>query len=185
VNQDFSEDKESCLWTLVRTLITEIVADVDEAAGEIILVIHWKGGQQSQPRVRKPRSGEHGCSTPSRRLPSCAAWPAAPWYGPATLVGCYMKLMGLVRAIEARDISTVVRYVNFDRVRASLTEQIASPTCGGPASNPVTAGSRSEPIDRRPSHQKAGFARSALGAPGRRLADCRRARPATAWHSSA
>src|SRR5205807_2908289 len=30
---------------LVRALITEIVADVDEAAGEIVLIIHWKGGQ--------------------------------------------------------------------------------------------------------------------------------------------
>jgi DNA invertase Pin-like site-specific DNA recombinase len=48
---------------LVRTLITEIVADVDQTAGEIILVIHWKGGQHSELRIRKPRTGEHGCHT--------------------------------------------------------------------------------------------------------------------------
>ena len=53
---------------LVRALITEIVADVDEAAGEIVLVIHWKGGQHSQLRVCKPRSGEHGCRTPEQAL---------------------------------------------------------------------------------------------------------------------
>ena len=53
---------------LVRTLITEIVADVDEKAGEIVLVIHWKGGQHSELRVRKPKSGEHGCSTPEQAL---------------------------------------------------------------------------------------------------------------------
>jgi DNA invertase Pin-like site-specific DNA recombinase len=53
---------------LVRTLITEIVADVDEKAGEIVLVIHWKGGQHSALRVKKPRSGEHGCSTPEQAL---------------------------------------------------------------------------------------------------------------------
>ena len=53
---------------LVRALITEIVADVDEKAGEIVLVIHWKGGQHSELRVRKPRSGEHGCSTPEQAL---------------------------------------------------------------------------------------------------------------------
>lgn len=53
---------------LVRTLITEIVADVDEKAGDIVLVIHWKGGQHSQLRIRKPRSGEHGCSTPEQAL---------------------------------------------------------------------------------------------------------------------
>jgi len=53
---------------LVRTLITEIVADVDEAAGEIVLVIHWKGGQHSKLRIRKPRTGEHGCHTPEQAL---------------------------------------------------------------------------------------------------------------------
>ena len=53
---------------LVRALITEIVADVDEAAGEIVIVIHWKGGQHSELRVRKPRTGEHGCSTPEQAL---------------------------------------------------------------------------------------------------------------------
>lgn len=53
---------------LVRALITEIVADVDEKAGEIVLVIHWKGGQHSELRVKKPKSGEHSCSTPEQAL---------------------------------------------------------------------------------------------------------------------
>ncbi len=53
---------------LVRALITEIVADVDEAAGEIVLVIHWKGGQHSELRVKKPKSGEHGCCTSEQAL---------------------------------------------------------------------------------------------------------------------
>jgi hypothetical protein len=53
---------------LVRALITEIVADVDETTSEIVLVIHWKGGQHSQLRVRKPKSGEHGCKTPEQAL---------------------------------------------------------------------------------------------------------------------
>jgi DNA invertase Pin-like site-specific DNA recombinase len=53
---------------LVRTLITEIVADVDESAGEIMLVIHWKGGQHSELRIRKPRTGEHGCHTSDEAL---------------------------------------------------------------------------------------------------------------------
>ena len=53
---------------LVRCLITEIVADVDEKVGEIVLIIHWKGGQHSELRVRKPRTGEHGCSTPEQAL---------------------------------------------------------------------------------------------------------------------
>ena len=53
---------------LVRALITEIVVDIDKAAGEIVLVIHWKGGQHSELRVRKPRTGEHVCSTPEQAL---------------------------------------------------------------------------------------------------------------------
>ena len=48
---------------LVRSLINEIIADVDAAAGEIVLVIHWKGGQHSELRVRKPKTGEHGRHT--------------------------------------------------------------------------------------------------------------------------
>ena len=52
----------------MRTLIVDIVADVDEAAREVVLVIHWKGGQHSQLRVKKPRTGEHGCQTPDDAL---------------------------------------------------------------------------------------------------------------------
>ncbi len=44
---------------LVRALVEEIVVDVDDATREVILVIHWRGGQHSELRVRKPRPGEH------------------------------------------------------------------------------------------------------------------------------
>ena len=44
---------------LVRTLIEDILADIDEESGEIVLKIHWKGGQHSELRTRKPKSGEH------------------------------------------------------------------------------------------------------------------------------
>src|SRR5450432_1039686 len=53
---------------LVRALIAEIVVDIDAGAGEIVLVIHWKGGLHSELRVHKPRTGEHGCSTPEQAL---------------------------------------------------------------------------------------------------------------------
>lgn len=53
---------------LVRALITDIIADVDEATREVVLVIHWKGGQHSELRVRKPKTGEHGCRTPDEAL---------------------------------------------------------------------------------------------------------------------
>ena len=48
---------------LLRTLVTDIIVDVDDAAREVILTIHWRGGQHSELRVRKPRAGEHGCAT--------------------------------------------------------------------------------------------------------------------------
>ncbi|PTB21723.1 serine recombinase [Trinickia symbiotica] len=53
---------------LVRALIVDIVADVDETAREVILTIHWQGGQHSQLRIRKPKTGEHGCSTSDEAL---------------------------------------------------------------------------------------------------------------------
>ena len=53
---------------LLRALVTDIIADVDEAAREVILTIHWRGGQHSQLRVRKPKPGEHGCRTPDEAL---------------------------------------------------------------------------------------------------------------------
>jgi excisionase family DNA binding protein len=53
---------------LLRTLITDIIADVDDDAREVVLAIHWRGGQHSRLRVRKPKTGEHGCRTPEEAL---------------------------------------------------------------------------------------------------------------------
>jgi DNA invertase Pin-like site-specific DNA recombinase len=53
---------------LTRALITDIIADVDEATREVVLTIHWRGGQHSQLRVRKPNTGEHGCRTSEEAL---------------------------------------------------------------------------------------------------------------------
>ena len=41
---------------------------MDEATREVVLTIHWRGGQHSELRVRKPKSGEHGCRTPDEAL---------------------------------------------------------------------------------------------------------------------
>lgn len=48
---------------LVRTLVSDIIAGYDASSREIVLTIHWRGGQHSELRVRKPRSGEHECRT--------------------------------------------------------------------------------------------------------------------------
>lgn len=53
---------------LIRALISDIIADIDDTTREVVLTIHWQGGQHSQLRVRKPRTGEHGCQTPEQAL---------------------------------------------------------------------------------------------------------------------
>jgi DNA invertase Pin-like site-specific DNA recombinase len=49
---------------IVRTLIREVVADVDAVAGEIILIIHWKGGVHTELRVPRRRRGQNSAHTP-------------------------------------------------------------------------------------------------------------------------
>jgi hypothetical protein len=49
---------------LVRALIEELVVDVDDDKREVILVVHWRGGQHSELRVRKPQPGEHTMRNP-------------------------------------------------------------------------------------------------------------------------
>lgn len=53
---------------LLRTLVKDIIADVDDKTREVVLTIHWHGGQHSQLRVVKPRTGEHGNHTPEEAL---------------------------------------------------------------------------------------------------------------------
>jgi DNA invertase Pin-like site-specific DNA recombinase len=48
---------------ITRILIQEIVADVDDSAGEIVLMIHWTGGRHSELRVRKNLTGHHSRCT--------------------------------------------------------------------------------------------------------------------------
>lgn len=48
---------------MLRTLIADIIVDVDDTVRDVVLTIHWRGGQHSELRVRKPRTGEHGCAT--------------------------------------------------------------------------------------------------------------------------
>ncbi|NHF74922.1 recombinase family protein [Paracoccus xiamenensis] len=48
---------------MLRTLIADIIVDVEDAVRDVVLTIHWRGGQHSELRVRKPRTGEHGCAT--------------------------------------------------------------------------------------------------------------------------
>jgi hypothetical protein len=48
---------------ITRILIQEIIADVDEADSEIVLMIHWTGGRHSELRVKKNLTGHHSRCT--------------------------------------------------------------------------------------------------------------------------
>ena len=44
---------------IMRILIAEIIADVDESNRAIILLIHWAGGRHSELRLKKRETGQH------------------------------------------------------------------------------------------------------------------------------
>ena len=48
---------------IVRTLIHEVVVDVDPSAGEVVLVIHWKGGVHTELRLPRRRRGQNSAQT--------------------------------------------------------------------------------------------------------------------------
>jgi hypothetical protein len=48
---------------LLRTLIREIVADVDAQGGNVLLVVHWQGGVHTELSVRKRRCGQNRTHT--------------------------------------------------------------------------------------------------------------------------
>ncbi|QBJ16059.1 recombinase family protein [Agrobacterium sp. 33MFTa1.1] len=47
---------------IVRTLINEVVADLDDGASEIVLVIHWVGGVHTELRLPKRRRGQRNAT---------------------------------------------------------------------------------------------------------------------------
>jgi DNA invertase Pin-like site-specific DNA recombinase len=44
---------------IVRALIQEVVVDVDTAAAEVVLLVHWKGGVHSELRLPRRRRGQN------------------------------------------------------------------------------------------------------------------------------
>jgi hypothetical protein len=71
--EDIASDLET-LWNdadapvrlkkrIVRSLVHEVVVDADAEAGEIILVIHWKGGVHTELRLPRRRRGQSNCHT--------------------------------------------------------------------------------------------------------------------------
>jgi DNA invertase Pin-like site-specific DNA recombinase len=48
---------------IVRILVEEVVADVDEEKQEVVLLIHWAGGRHSELRLSQRGTGQHGHAT--------------------------------------------------------------------------------------------------------------------------
>jgi DNA invertase Pin-like site-specific DNA recombinase len=49
---------------IVRTLVREVVADIDADAAEIVLIIHWMGGVHTELRLPRRRRGQRNCTSP-------------------------------------------------------------------------------------------------------------------------
>jgi hypothetical protein len=49
---------------IVRTVAQEVVADLDERAGEIVLLIHWVGGIHTELRLPRRRRGQRNSTSP-------------------------------------------------------------------------------------------------------------------------
>lgn len=58
---------------IVRSLIHEVVVDVDAAAAEVILVIHWIGGVHTELRVPRRRRGQNSTHTAPETLDAVRA----------------------------------------------------------------------------------------------------------------
>jgi DNA invertase Pin-like site-specific DNA recombinase len=48
---------------IVRTLIHEIIVDLDHETREVVLVVHWQGGVHTELRLHRRRRGESGSHT--------------------------------------------------------------------------------------------------------------------------
>jgi hypothetical protein len=49
---------------IVRTVIREVVADLDHETSEIVLLVHWAGGAHTEIRLPKRRRGQRNATSP-------------------------------------------------------------------------------------------------------------------------
>jgi hypothetical protein len=57
---------------IVRTLIEEVLVDVDSSQGELLLTIHWKGGVHTELRLPRRRRGQCSTQTPRELVEAVA-----------------------------------------------------------------------------------------------------------------
>ncbi len=49
---------------IVRTVVQEVVADLDETAGEVVLLVRWAGGIHTELRLPRRRRGQRNSTSP-------------------------------------------------------------------------------------------------------------------------
>jgi DNA invertase Pin-like site-specific DNA recombinase len=49
---------------IVRCVVREVIADIDDEAGAIVLVVHWTGGAHTELRLPKRRRGQRNSTSP-------------------------------------------------------------------------------------------------------------------------
>jgi DNA invertase Pin-like site-specific DNA recombinase len=107
---------------IVRLLIQEIVADIDEAKAQIVLLIHWAGGRHSEVRVHRPRQGEHGNATSAdadlivRRM--AGQWPDGEIAGTLNRLGLRTGVGNTWTASRVLSVRKRLRLVDFDPEKA-------------------------------------------------------------------
>ena len=62
---------------IVRTVIHEVVADIDDEASEIVLLTHWMGGVHTELRLPRRRRGQRN-STSADISPPSGNWFSSP-----------------------------------------------------------------------------------------------------------
>jgi hypothetical protein len=81
---------------IVRTVIHEVIADIDADAAEIVLLVHWIGGVHSEIRLPKRRRGQRNSTAADviaavRQREIGGVW-QTPYFGEIFVLGNYMFL---------------------------------------------------------------------------------------------
>jgi len=48
---------------IIRTLVHEVIVDLDDESNEVVLVVHWAGGVHTELRTHRRRRGQNGTAT--------------------------------------------------------------------------------------------------------------------------
>ncbi len=107
---------------LLRGVIEDIVADVDEAAREVVLVIRWRGGRHSQLRVRKQARGGTFRRTPEDALKVIRSM-AGPWSDAE--IAATLNRMGMRSGMGNTWTGSIVKNVRIHhRIRGARSDKM-------------------------------------------------------------